>query len=106
MATVILDNIGSGNGLLPDGTKPLPEPMLTYHQRGSVAYFWEQELLKVSIQDMSLKKTFWKIFSNPPGANELRTLLIIPNFEYTVEPLYNTIVFHQNTHKRHPIARP
>ena len=25
-------NIGSGNGLLPDGTKPLPEPitMLTY----------------------------------------------------------------------------
>ena len=24
----------------------------------------------------------------------------------TVEPLYNTIVFHQNTHKRHPIARP
>ena len=26
--------------------------------------------------------------------------------QYTVEPLYNTIVFHQNTHKRHPIARP
>ena len=25
-------NIGSGNGLVPDGTKPLPEPMLTYHQ--------------------------------------------------------------------------
>ena len=25
-------NIGSGNGLLPDGTKPLPEPMLTLHQ--------------------------------------------------------------------------
>ena len=23
-------NIGSGNGLLPDGTKPLPEPMLTF----------------------------------------------------------------------------
>ena len=23
--------IGSDNGLLPDGTKPLPEPMLTYH---------------------------------------------------------------------------
>ena len=25
-------NIGSGNDLLPNGTKPLPEPMLTYHQ--------------------------------------------------------------------------
>ena len=32
MAPEILVNIGSGNGLLPDGTKPLPEPMLTYHQ--------------------------------------------------------------------------
>ena len=32
MATVILDNIDSGNGLLPDGTKPLPEPVLTYHE--------------------------------------------------------------------------
>ena len=25
-------NINSGNGLLPDSTKPLPEPMLTYLQ--------------------------------------------------------------------------
>ena len=31
MALEILVNIGSGNGLLPDGTKPLPETMLTYH---------------------------------------------------------------------------
>ena len=29
MATVIWANIGSGNGLLPDGTNPLPELMLT-----------------------------------------------------------------------------
>ena len=28
------------------------------------------------------------------------------SYATTVEPLYNTIVFHQNTHKRHPIARP
>ena len=27
-----LGNIGSGNGLLPDGTKPLPEPVLVNHQ--------------------------------------------------------------------------
>ena len=26
-----LGHIGPGNGLLPDGTKPLPEPMLAYH---------------------------------------------------------------------------
>ena len=28
---VKLVNIGSGNDLLPDGTKPLPELTLTYH---------------------------------------------------------------------------
>ena len=31
MAALSFVNIGLGNGLLPDGTKPLPEPMLTYH---------------------------------------------------------------------------
>ena len=30
--TQIWVNIGSCNGLLPDGSKPLPKPMLTYHQ--------------------------------------------------------------------------
>ena len=42
MTTEILVNIGSGNGLLPDSTKPLPEPMLTYHQYGPVIFIWEQ----------------------------------------------------------------
>ena len=32
MASDILVNIGESNGLLADGTKPLPEPMLTYCQ--------------------------------------------------------------------------
>ena len=31
MATDIWVNFGSGNGLLPDSTEPLPEPMLTDH---------------------------------------------------------------------------
>ena len=30
-------NIGSGNGLVPDGTKPLPESVLTLHQCGCVS---------------------------------------------------------------------
>ena len=43
MATENWVNIGSGNGLLSDGTKPLPEPMLTYHQYDLVTYFfWGQ----------------------------------------------------------------
>ena len=32
MTPEILVNIDLGNSLLPDGTKPLPELMLTYHQ--------------------------------------------------------------------------
>ena len=31
METRILVKIGPGNGLLPDGTKPVPEPILTDH---------------------------------------------------------------------------
>ena len=31
MATMVSDNVGSGKGLLPGGTKPLPQPMLTNH---------------------------------------------------------------------------
>ena len=27
-------NIGSGNGWVPDGTEPLPKPMVTYRQYG------------------------------------------------------------------------
>ena len=42
MATEIWVNIGSGNGLLPDGTKPLPEPMLTDHQWGPETFILGQ----------------------------------------------------------------
>ena len=42
MVTKIWVNIGSGNGLLPDGTKPLPEPMLSYQKFGPVTFTWGQ----------------------------------------------------------------
>ena len=38
MATLVWVNINSDNGLVPDGTKPLPELMLTDHQLGYVAF--------------------------------------------------------------------
>ena len=37
---MILICIGLDNALLPDGTKPLPEPVLTGHQWGLVAFTW------------------------------------------------------------------
>ena len=38
IATQTWDNIGSSNGLLPDDTEPLLEPILTNRQRGVVAF--------------------------------------------------------------------
>ena len=32
MVTEIRVNIASGNGLLPDRTKPLPDPMLSFYE--------------------------------------------------------------------------
>ena len=42
MLTEIWVNIGSGNGLLPDGTKPLPEPMLIDRQWGPMTFIFGQ----------------------------------------------------------------
>ena len=32
------------HGLLPEGTKPLFEPVLTQHETCSLAFIWEQEM--------------------------------------------------------------
>ena len=55
-----LFNIGSGNGLLPEDTKPLPEPMLTDHQWAPVTFVWGQ-LSKRYLSCQSLKLA-WKSF--------------------------------------------
>ena len=78
MATRIWVTIGSGNDLLPDSTKqkPLPAPMLTYHQRGSVALTWGQFFLEVLIiiHNMSLKITLLKLQTHLPGSNESKSV--------------------------------
>ena len=63
--------IGSGNGLLPDGNKPLPEPMLTYHQWGQVAFFQGQfhmNCWKIEFMKWVWKLLFWNYshFSQVP----------------------------------------
>ena len=65
----ILVNTGSGNGLLPDGTKPLPEPMLTSHQQDPLAFIPRLYLLNISIHTLYLK-----FISQPRllGDNELK----------------------------------
>ena len=47
MVLEILVNTGSGNGLLPDGTKPLPEPMLTHWPLGDFNKILQKIIFKL-----------------------------------------------------------
>ena len=74
MATRNWVNIGSGNSLLLDGTKPLLEQMCTYHQWGPVTITWwqiSQEKPQPSTIKISFKTRYLKFPSNFPVANEL-----------------------------------
>ena len=79
MATEIWVNIGSGNGLLPDGTKPLPEPVLTDHQWSPVTFilgqFYNRSQILQPITEIHLKITYPKFHSNFSGVNELMNTL-------------------------------
>ena len=84
MATWIWVNIGLGNGLLPDGTKSLPEPLLTWYRWGSVAFNWEQ--FSINCSKSSIGKIYWKIIhlrllSNLPGDNELNDTIRILKYK-------------------------
>ena len=59
MATRSWVNIGSGNGLFPDGTKPLPEPMLTDHQWSPVTFIVGQ-FCRRCLNHHSIKSV-WKL---------------------------------------------
>ena len=48
--------IGLGNGLLPDGTKPLPKPILTNHQIHTRSI--SQDVLQPSITPIRLEITY------------------------------------------------
>ena len=67
MASVNWVNNGPANGLLPDGTKPLPESMLTSHHQGPVAITWGDTYS--SITKISFKITSQKFHPNLLGSN-------------------------------------
>ena len=59
-------NSGSGNGFLPDGIKPLPEPMLTKHQQGSVVFSWEHFHGECSILYYEFENYTFKVITTSP----------------------------------------
>ena len=67
-------NISSCNGLLPDGTKPLPDLMLAHHQRGSMVLTQSQFHRKYSRCQFTkwvLKNTLCKLCPHLSGTSEL-----------------------------------
>ena len=80
MVTQIWVDIGSGNGLVPDGTKPLPKPVLIYNQWGSMTFPFQllSHVFKISFCNLTrLKTTLVKLLLHLPGANELRNVWAI-----------------------------
>ena len=55
MVSEILVNTGVSNGLLPDGTEPLPEPKVTSEVLWQYLSAILHKILKISILDMTLK---------------------------------------------------
>ena len=75
MATQIWANIGSSNGLLPDGTKPLPEPTLTYGliTKGILWHSPESSFTSAHELTSCVQRlpTLLQLLPCLPGANEL-----------------------------------
>ena len=55
--------------------KQSPEPMLTYHQRSSVAFTWEQVLMQL-IHNMCSEITLLQLLPHLPGVNVLKRLIL------------------------------
>ena len=75
--------MGSGNGLLPDGTKSLPEPMLTNHERCSVAFTKEQFHKRSGLGSIQFRN--WNCSSIPIPELELK--LVELKMELELKPL-------------------
>ena len=76
MVTEIWVKIDSGNSLMPDGTKPLHEPLLTDNQWSPVTFTLVQFHKRCPNHQSlkSMKITHVKFHSDFPGANELSNI--------------------------------
>ena len=99
MVTVIWINICLGNGLLRDGTKSWPEPMLTYHQCALVAFTWRRIHSKCS-SNTSLRRVC-KLLIIPPTSTKLKggytgiTLSVRPSVRPSVDKIVSALYLQQ-----------
>ena len=76
----------SGNGLLPDGTKPLPEPMLTYHQGGLVAFDWWHPKKYISMHYVANIST-WTTYGKIANQSSRNAFIFISRIEVCMCPM-------------------
>ena len=82
MATKNRVNTGSCNSLLPDDTKPLPEPILSSHSQSDIhPKSISQPAPSLSFCMVSLKIILLKLSPHLPGTN---------GFRYACKPVVNT----------------
>ena len=75
MASDTLDDTVPGNGLLPDGTKPLFEPSLTY-QWSIVSFTWQQFYSERSRYLLNQFENYtFRITATSPRAQWVKTVL-------------------------------
>ena len=98
MVTHIWVKIGSGNGLLPEGTKPLPEAMLTSSKviRVTNLRAISQEMLKNFLCHMCSEITLLNLLPHPPGGNEFNTLRPRQNGRHFADDTFNRIFVNEN----------
>ena len=69
-------SIGSGNGLMSDGTKSLPEQMLISHYWCFMAFTWEQSVHNNILLKLLLFKIPLQLFSRKCQGKSHRTPLM------------------------------
>ena len=121
MATEIWVNISLGNGLLPGGTKPLPEPMLTDHQRSPGTFIHVLGQFHKRCLNYQSIKSVWNYiakisFKFPRGQCVIQFKYGLPYCvncpSMSMDPRslnqgmrWSRVKF-LSTHNRHPIAHP
>ena len=88
MATHIWVNFGSGNGLLPDGVKPiyLNQCGLIIHKARWIRLrTTTQAIIESSITRTNSKITGLELYSNLAAANVLNTLVRLPRYLWNIE---------------------
>ena len=92
-------NIGSGNGLLPDGTKPLPDPVLTTHQWLAAVMTCKKFQKKFSIYlfiNTSVNITNLKSQSYLPGAKEFKKSIFADALHHITISIHAFMQHHRN----------